>query len=295
LPASLCGVIGLKPTFGLLSRHGSLPLSASLDTPGICARSTPDVALVLGVLAGADVHDPTTALAPALRKLPDGWPTASRPLAGLRIGTARDLQDIRVDDEVAALLADSLRELASLGAEIIEVEVPNLPRLSDVSRVLVYVEAAALHSERLKTHAAEYSPQVRTRASTGLAIPPDVYRRALDLRAPALRSFVTGTLARCDVLHLPTLPIAGPTLADTDVGGGAPMWQKIAAMVPCTAPFNFLALPALSMPCGFTANGVPTAFQLVGRPYAEATLLRIARAYEPFSAPLRSAPVPPSR
>jgi len=101
-------------------------------------------------------------------------------------------------------------------------------------------------------------------------------------------------LAACDVLHLPTLPIAGPTLADTAVGGGAPMWQKIAAMVPCTAPFNYLGLPALSMPCGFTPNGVPTGFQLVARPYGEPTLLRVAQAYEPFSAPLRRAPSPPA-
>jgi aspartyl-tRNA(Asn)/glutamyl-tRNA(Gln) amidotransferase subunit A len=162
-----------------------------------------------------------------------------------------------------------------------------------MSRVLVYVEAAAVHDEQLRTHASDYSPQVRIRAATGLAIPPQVYRRALDLRAPALREFVDTVLARCDALHLPTLPIAGPTLADTDVGGGAPMWQKIAAMVPCTAPFNYLGLPALSMPCGFTPNGVPTGFQLVARPRGEPTLLRIAQAYEPFSAPLLSAPSAP--
>ena len=114
------------------------------------------------------------------------------------------------------------------------------------------------------------------------------------LRTPALREFVSTVLAACDVLHLPTLPIAGPTLADTAVGGGAPMWQKIAAMVPCTAPFNYLGLPALSMPCGFTPNGVPTGFQLVARPYGEPTLLRVAQAYEPFSAPLRRAPSLPA-
>jgi aspartyl-tRNA(Asn)/glutamyl-tRNA(Gln) amidotransferase subunit A len=297
LPASLCGVIGLKPTFGLLSRHGMLPLSPALDTPGICARSAADIALVLGVLSGADRHDPTTACVPVSipvpRQRPGGQPTVSRPLAGLRLGTARHLQDIRVDDDVAALLAASLDQLSTLGAEVVEVDVPNLPRLSEVNRVLVYVEATAIHAQRLETHAAEYSPQVRTRAATGLAIPRDVYQRALALRAPALRSFVTGALARCDVLHLPTLPIAAPTLADTDVGSGTPMWRRIAAMVPCTAPFNYLGVPALTMPCGFTANGVPTGFQLVGRPYAEAALLRVAEAYEPFSAPLQRAPVSP--
>ena len=95
-----------------------------------------------------------------------------------------------------------------------------------MSRVLVYVEAAAVHDEQLRMHASDYSPQVRIRAATGLAIPAQVYERALALRTPALREFVGTVLARCDVLHLPTLPIVGPTLADTDVGGGAPMWAE---------------------------------------------------------------------
>jgi len=294
LPASLCGVIGLKPTFGMLSRHGMLPLSPSLDTPGICARSAADIALVLGVLAGADADDPTTARAPRPAIATLVPVNDSKPLGGLRIGTAAGLHGVSIDPAVKTALDDSLTQLSMLGAAIVRVEVPDLPQLSDLSRVLVYVEAAAVHDEQLRMHASGYSPQVRIRAATGLAIPPQVYQRALALRTPALREFVSTVLAACDVLHLPTLPIAGPTLADTAVGGGAPMWQKIAAMVPCTAPFNYLGLPALSMPCGFTANGVPTGFQLVARPYGEATLLRVAQAYEPFSAPLRRAPSPPA-
>jgi aspartyl-tRNA(Asn)/glutamyl-tRNA(Gln) amidotransferase subunit A len=302
LPASLCGVIGLKPTYGLLSRHGSLPLSPSLDTPGICARSVADIALVLRALNGADAHDPTTAHAPhgrvfeSLSKVLNsaaGSPSISRPLEGVRVATPRTLDDIRVDEEVAALLRQSLERLAALGAEIVEVRVPNLPRLGNVSRVPVYFEAAAVHARRLRTHASEYSPQVRIRAATGFAIPRDVYQRALAIRADAVRAFTAETLASSDALHLPTLPIAGPTLRETDVGGAEPMWQRIAAMVPCTAPFNYLGLPALSMPCGFTANGVPAAFQLVGKPYADATLFAIAQAYELFSTPLRLAPPPP--
>ncbi len=292
LPASLCGVIGLKPTFGMLSRHGMLPLSPSLDTPGICARSAADIALVLGVLAGVDEADPTTLRTPAA-STPLLPAMGSTPLAGLRIGTARTLHGVRVDPAVKTALDDSLTQLAALGAEIVTVDVPDLSRLGDMSRVLVYVEAAAVHDEQLRMHASDYSPQVRIRAATGLAIPAQVYERALALRTPALREFVGTVLARCDVLHLPTLPIVGPTLADTDVGGGAPMWAKIAAMVPCTAPFNYLGLPALSMPCGFTPNGVPTGFQLVARPCGEPTLLRVAQAYEPFSAPLLRVPSPP--
>jgi aspartyl-tRNA(Asn)/glutamyl-tRNA(Gln) amidotransferase subunit A len=95
------------------------------------------------------------------------------------------------------------------------------------------------------------------------------------------------------VLHLPTLGIPVPTLAETDVGGSAAMWDKIAVLVRCTAPFNYLGLPALSVPCGFTGNGLPTSFQLVGRPFAEATLLQVAHSYEGVTDWLRRAPVFP--
>jgi aspartyl-tRNA(Asn)/glutamyl-tRNA(Gln) amidotransferase subunit A len=99
---------------------------------------------------------------------------------------------------------------------------------------------------------------------------------------------------QCDVLHLPTLGIAAPTIEETDVGGSAVMWEKISVMVRCTAPFNYLGLPALAVPCGFTDNGLPTSFQLAGRPFAEATLLRVAHAYECVTDWHTRVPVPPS-
>ena len=100
------------------------------------------------------------------------------------------------------------------------------------------------------------------------------------MRPSLVERFVRSVFAQCDVLHLPTLGIPAPTIEETDVGGTAVMWEKIAVMVRCTAPFNYLGLPALAVPCGFTDNGLPTSFQLAGRPFAEATLLRVAHAYE---------------
>jgi aspartyl-tRNA(Asn)/glutamyl-tRNA(Gln) amidotransferase subunit A len=293
LPASLCGVIGLKPTFGLLSRHGMLPLATSLDTPGICARSCGDLALLMTQLVGRDPGDETTARAPAVDFAPGDASPVSKPLSGIRIGTPHALTEVDVATDVCHALTAALGDLASFGAGIVEVTVPSLQRLAELSRLLVYAEATTVHLSGLQAHPREYSDQVRIRAATGLAIPASAYQQTLAERAGHLRSFVSAVFAACDVLYLPTLPIAGPTLLETDIGGAGPMWEKIAAMVPCTAPFNYLGLPALSMPCGFTDNGVPTGFQLVGRPYADAFLLRMASAYEPISEPLRRRPVRP--
>jgi aspartyl-tRNA(Asn)/glutamyl-tRNA(Gln) amidotransferase subunit A len=180
--------------------------------------------------------------------------------------------------------------LTALGAEVVPVEVPAPEHLTELSRVLVYSEAAAIHGPWLREHAEHYSPQVRMRAATGLAIPAAAYQQAQQLRPGILRRFVEAVFANCDVLHLPTLGIPVPTLVETDVGGSATMWEKIAVLVRCTAPFNYLGLPALSVPCGFTDNGLPTSFQLVGRPFAEATLLRVANAYEEVTDWARRAP-----
>jgi len=152
--------------------------------------------------------------------------------------------------------------------------------MSELSRALVYSEATALHGHALRTEADRYSPQVRVRASTGLAIPASTYVEALQLRSVLLRQFVADVFADCDVLITPTLAIPVPTLAETGVGAGEAMWPIIARLVQCTAPFNYLGVPALSLPVGFDHQGLPIGMQLVGRPFAEARLLRVAARYQ---------------
>lgn len=276
LPASACGVLGLKPTNGRVSLAGMMPLAPSVDVPGIFARSARDVARLLGVVAG---HDPFDARS-SRRPVPDYEHMLDAGVAGLRIGVPRNFFLDGVAPDVRRALDDSLRVLAELGAGPVPVDVPAPEHLTELSRVLVYSEAAAVHGAWLRQRAGEYSPQVRLRAATGLAIPASAYLQAQQLRPLLLRRFVESVFGQCDVLHLPTLGIPVPTLAETDVGGAAVMWDKIAALVRCTAPFNYLGLPALSVPCGFTDDGLPTGLQLVGRPFAEATLLQVAHAYE---------------
>ena len=289
LPASACGVLGLKPTNGRVTLAGMMPLSPSVDVPGIFARSARDVARLLGVVAGHDPRDPRS----SRMRVPDYEAQLEHGIAGLRIGVPQSYFLESVERDVAARLDDSLRVLTGLGAEVVPVAMPAPEHLTGLSRVLVYAEAAAIHGPWLREHADDYSPQVRMRAATGLAIPAAAYQQARQLRPGILRRFVEAVCAKCDVLHLPTLGIPVPTLTETDVGGAAEMWEKIAVLVRCTAPFNYLGLPALSVPCGFTGNGLPTSFQLVGRPFAEATLLRVAHSYEGVTDWLRRAPVIP--
>ena len=286
LPASACGVLGLKPTNGRVTLAGMMPLSPSVDVPGIFARSARDVGRLLGVVAGHDPRDPRCSRMP----VPEFDAQLEPGLARVRIGVPQNYFHEGIARDVAERIAESLRALTGLGAEVVPVEVPAPEHLTELSRVLVYTEAAAIHGPWLREHAQDYSPQVRMRAATGLAIPAAAYQQAQQLRPEILRRFVAAVFSKCDVLHLPTLGIPVPTLAETDVGGSAAMWEKIAVLVRCTAPFNYLGLPALSVPCGFTDNGLPTSFQLVGRPFAEATLLRVANGYERVTDWVRRAP-----
>lgn len=276
LPASVTGVFGLKPTYGLLSGYGMMPLSHSADTPGVFARSTLDLALLLKSIAGHDARD-----ARSSRRAAPNYPAAlSADVRGLRIGVPESFFLEHVSDDVARAVQASLGVFASLGAQIVPVPMPDCEHLTELSRVLVYCEATAIHAANLRARSQDYTAQVRVRAATGLGIPAPVYAQALALRPRLLESFVSTVFGQCDVLHLPTLGIPAPTIEETDVGGAAVMWEKIAVMVRCTAPFNYLGLPALAVPCGFTDNGLPTSFQLAGRPFAEASLLRTAHAYE---------------
>ncbi len=279
LPASASGGTGIKPTHSRVSRHGVMGLSFSVDTPGPIARSAADLARVLRVIAGHDPLDPTSSRLP----VPDYEGGLTRSIAGLRIGVPRNYFFADVDPVIGASIEAALGILESLGAKRVAVSVSLAERMSELSRALVYSEATALHGHYLRTQAQDYSPQVRVRASTGLAIPASTYVEALQLRSVMLRRFVGEVFGECDVLATPTLAIPVPTLAETGVGAGESMWPIIARLVQCTAPFNYLGVPALSLPVGFDARGLPIGMQLVGRPFAEARLLRVAAHYQTAS------------
>lgn len=276
IPASANGVLGLKPTYGLLPRTGSMKLAPSIDALGPITRSAVDMACVLQAIAGADGRD---ALA-SRRSAPDYAAALQRGVEGLRLGIPRSYFFEVATPEVRAAVERCLAVLEGAGARLVEVDVPDVAAMSELSRAVVYSEATALHTPWLRTRGERYTPQVRVRASTGLGIPAPVYLAALRLRLPLLERFVGEVFSRCDALVSPTLPIPVPRRDETDVGSGEAMWAILAKLVHCTAPFNYLGLPAISVPAGLDARGLPMGVQYASRPFAEGTLLRIAAVQE---------------
>jgi aspartyl-tRNA(Asn)/glutamyl-tRNA(Gln) amidotransferase subunit A len=275
-PAAANGVVGLKPTYGRVSRAGVMPLSWSADHVGTLARPARDCARLLGVIAGHDPADPSS----SRRAVPDYEAALGRGVAGLRIGVPRNFYFDGVAPDVRAAVEAALRVYEAAGARVLEVQVPAPEHLTELGRAIIYSEAASIHGEWLRTCPGDYSPQVRARVATGVAIPAPLYLEALKLRPLLLREFVTRVYAQCDLVCTPTLLEPVPTLAATDVGDSAALWRLISALGHCTAPFNYLGVPALTLHAGFTDNGLPAGLQLVGRPFAEELLLCAAAAYQ---------------
>jgi aspartyl-tRNA(Asn)/glutamyl-tRNA(Gln) amidotransferase subunit A len=286
LPAAACGVVGIKPTLGRVSRYGAMPLSQSLDCIGVLARSVGDCARVLSLIAGPDPHDGMASRRPApdYERGLDGAAQAGA-LAGVRIGVPTRYYFDDIDPEVAELIADSRRMLEKRGAKLVDVPVGDHGALNDFSNAVLWPEAAGLHLQWLRERPQDYAKQSRARLLVGLGIPATLYGEALRARASLLGEVLRDTFAQCDVLHMPVLRRPVPTAAETDVGGGAAMQQVLGQIVANTRPFNFLGLPGLSVPIGLTRNGLPQAMQLVARPFREDLLFSVGAAYEAAAGP----------
>jgi aspartyl-tRNA(Asn)/glutamyl-tRNA(Gln) amidotransferase subunit A len=276
IPAALCGVVGMKTTSGRVSRYGAMPLSFSLDTVGPLARTVRDCALLTAVISGPDPDDPTAAAVP----VPDWEDGLEAGVRGLRIGvpTAYFLDGMTA--ETQGLYAGVVDAYRALGAEIVEVAPPGVEEMSALSSIVIAVEAAAIHGTWMRERPQDYSEQVRARLEIGFHHSGTRYLEAVMLRAHHLDAFGRAVLDRVDAMLAPVLPVPVPTIADTDVGGSRAMNATLGLLIRCCRPINYLGLPSLALPAGFTANGLPFGVQLVGRPFAEARLLRIGRAYE---------------
>jgi aspartyl-tRNA(Asn)/glutamyl-tRNA(Gln) amidotransferase subunit A len=276
VPAAICGVSGLKPTYGRVSRHGALPRSWSLDAIGPLARTVEDCALLMSTIAGRDALDPTSVDLP----VPDYAALLRAPLCAMRVGLPRNFFFEGVEVSVQARLDEAVKVLTALGAKIVEVDVPEQERLFTISDAVVKSEAATMHGRWLRECPQDYSLFMRSRIEAGLHVPATRYLEALALRGRILADFVKQVFAKADVLFAPVLPIEVPRIAETEAGTPADVQRVIVALTCCTRNVNFLGLPGLSVPCGFSANGMPAAFQLIGRPFAEARLLRLGHAYQ---------------
>ena len=275
MPAHFCGVTGLKTTYGRISRAGAMPLSQSLDTVGPLARSAVDCALLLALMAGADPDDPTASMTPVA----DYLAATTAPIKGLRIGVPTSFYVDDLDADVATVLDRTIAVLRGEGADVVKVELPDQRQLSAACQLVLAVEAAAFHKRWLIERPQDYGPQVLMRLQNGLAIPGVTYLEALRWRGPALAAHIAAT-RDVDAVLAPVAPVAAPTIAESDVGTSPGAEAAIQRLTRFTRPINYLGLPALSVPAGFTGKGLPVGVQLIGRSFDEATLLRIGAAFQ---------------
>ncbi len=276
LPAYFCGVAGLRPTHGRVSRFGAMPRSWSADAIGPLAREVRDVARMLGVIAGADANDPTCESV----AVPEYEAGIEASIKGLKIGRPHGFLADNLDAPRRIALEASLEVLHGLGAEIVDIDMADLTPAFAAAQIILKAEAAALHQQWISERPDDYAFGIRTEMEAGLFIPAARYIAALRKRGQILADFARQVFTRVDVLHTPVYEYPTPTLADCNPDEPGAAARVMATFGRCTRPFSYLGLPALSVPCGFTDDGLPTGFQLVGRPFAEATLLNVGHLYQ---------------
>ena len=275
-PAAMCGVVGLKPTYGLVSRYGAMPRCWSLDVIGPLTRTVEDCALLLQTVAGHDERDPVTVRYP----IPDYCATLRSGIRGITVGVPINASFAEVHEEVRQALNASVRELEALGARVELLELPDPRVIYGLTNVINKAEAATIHAHWIKTRREDYSLSAVNRIEAGFHIPATHYLDATRSRGRLLANFVDRVFDRVDVVHLPVIGIPVPTLEETRIRSTEKVPELMERLTRYTRWINYLGLPALSVPCGFTGKGLPIAFQLLGRPFSEAKLLRVGRAYQ---------------
>ncbi|WP_257166241.1 amidase [Bradyrhizobium sp. SRS-191] len=275
MPANFCGVTGLKVTWGRVSRAGAMPLSQSLDTVGPLAQTAEDCGLLLGLMAGPDPEDPTASHAP----VQDYVAAAQASIKGLRIGVPKAFYVDDLDPEVAGCLDAAIAVLKTEGADVVQVELPDQRQLTAACQLVLAVEAAAFHKRWMIERPQDYGPQVLMRLQNALAVSGVAYLEALRWRGAALAAHVAAT-SGVDAVIAPVSPLVTPSIADSDVGGAPGAEAVIQRITRFTRPVNYLGLPSLAIPTGFTATGLPVGMQLIGRSFDEATILTIGAAFQ---------------
>jgi aspartyl-tRNA(Asn)/glutamyl-tRNA(Gln) amidotransferase subunit A len=279
IPASLCGTVGLKPTYGRASRRGLATLAWSLDHVGPLTRNVRDCALVLNTIAGRDRLDPACLDVP----VPDYTVGLDQEITSLRIGVPANYFFDHVHDDVATAVRRAINVLQDLGAQVRDVTIPYADALAAVAFGILLPEASAYHQESLRNKGDLYTPDVRLFLEMGELVLATDYIKALRVRTLIQQGWAA-MFDDIDVLVCPSTPLAAPAVDTAET-----IWSDgrteniVTALIRLTLPANVTGLPALSMPVGFDSTGLPLGMRIMGRPFGEVTVLRVGQAYEAAS------------
>jgi aspartyl-tRNA(Asn)/glutamyl-tRNA(Gln) amidotransferase subunit A len=275
VPASLCGITGLKPTFGLISRYGVTALSWSMDHVGILGKSAEDTEIVFNHIAGHDHKDPGSVHQPQIAITDSSLDVIN----GMRIGIPKEFIWEIMDSNVKSVFQQAILHMESLGAEIVEISIAKLPMVNPAGSIVQTSEASALHRNRILSNADQYDPVIRRRIESGFFIPATSYLQAQRVRYACMEE-ISKSMTNVDFLATPTTAVtAFPLDKDTvDINGNEVGSRE--ALLRITRIFSTLGMPAISIPCGFTKANLPVGLQLVGKPFYDNALLGLAKSYQ---------------
>lgn len=271
LPAAMCGVYGLKPTYGLVSAYGVIPSAWSLDTAGPMARSVSDLALMLNTMAGFDPNDPASLNV----STPNYTENLNRGIRGLKIGIPTYYLE-GLEQDVKVLFMQSIETLRNLGAEIIEIELPELTMAPFSAYLTVSGEASTFHYEWLQNHSEDYSTDIRTFFLTGTLTNTSQYVRAQQARRRMVKA-VDRAFQKVHIMVGPTIPIATPAFRKNWIEQNLNVLKET---IPFTSPINLTGVPSLAVPMGLDSRGLPVGMQFIGKHLSEKLLLQVGSAWE---------------
>jgi len=276
-PANFSGLVGLRPTHGRVSRYGVLGGSWSMDTVGPISRSVEDAAITIQAIAGYDTKDTYSWDVP----VPDYRSALTGDIQGIKMGVIQERMDSpNLDPEFRETVAKAISVLGELGASSEDVSIPLAPNAGALTMSILSVEWANLHRPLFEPNFDELDHNNKIRFLTGSIIPAQAYYKAQKIRA-VLRQQILDALEKVDVLVLPTGPVTAPPVESVPgIESKEHSLTGLAGRISFTGPFNLAGTPAISVPCGFSAAGMPMGLQIVGKPFDEETVLRVAHAYE---------------
>lgn len=276
-PASFCGIVGIRPTYGRVTRHGVVPMCWSMDTIGPMTRTVEDCALMLKAIAGRDSRDASS----ANETVPDYSHSLQDGTQGLRIGLPKEMFEFDgLDSETHDVVTRAVGVLEELGASSKEMTLPTSAHSGAVFVAIADVDAANFHAEWLRTRGDDYDWSTRTRLESATLTPASAYIKAQRARE-LIRRELMDALDKFDVIIMPTGPVPAPTIAaSTGRPGGYYQGKLDLGRRRYTSPAALAGLPALSVPCGFSRSGLPIGVQIIGKPFSEDLLFRVGHTYE---------------